>query len=154
MSRRTTAARVADVDLDEEVWTVRSGKTGKRDVFLSPSALALFEQLCAGRPKTQHILLRSDGTRWARTQHRYFFAEAVSKAKLDPATTFYALRHSYISHALKSDVPTQLLAENTGTSIRMIAQHYGKFIKDDRRRMLAEAGMQLDTGSGNVRKLA
>ena len=149
-----TAARVADVDLNEGTWTVRSGKTGKRDVFLSPSALDLFEQLCAGRPKTQHIFLRSDGTRWAKGQHHYFFTEAVSKAKLDPATTFYALRHSYISHALKSGVPTQLLAENTGTSIRMIEKHYGKFIKDDRRRMLAAAGMQLDTGSGNLRKLA
>ncbi len=78
----------------------------------------------------------------------------MSKAKLDPATTFYALRHSHISHALKSSVPTQLLAENTGTSVKMIEVHYGKFIKDDRRRMLAAAAMQLDTGSGNVPKLA
>ena len=78
----------------------------------------------------------------------------MSKAKLDPATTFYALRHSHISHTLKSGVPTQLLAENTGTSIRMIERHYGKFIKDDRRRMLAAAGMRLDTGPHNVRKLA
>jgi integrase len=149
-----TAAQVGDVDLENGVWTIRSGKTGKRDVFLSPSAVALFEQLCAGRAKTQYIFLRSDGTQWAKAQHQYYFTEAVSKAKLDPATTFYALRHSHISHALKSSVPTQLLAENTGTSVKMIERHYGKFIKDDRRRMLAAGAMQLDTGSGNVRKLA
>ncbi len=149
-----TAAQVGDVDLDDGVWTVNSGKTGKRDVFLSPSALALFEQLCAGRAKTQHIFLRSDGAQWEKGQHHYFFSEAVSRAKLDPATTFYALRHSYISHVLKSGVPTQLLAENTGTSIRMIEIHYGKFIKDDRRRMLAAAGMRLDAGPRNVRKIA
>ena len=149
-----TAAQVGDVDLDDGVWAVNSGKTGKRGVFLSPSALALFEQLCAGRTKTQYIFLRSDGTRWEKGQHHYFFTEAVSRAKLDAATTFYALRHSYISHVLKSGVPTQLLAENTGTSIRMIEIHYGKFIKDDRRRMLAAAGMRLDAGPHNVRKIA
>jgi integrase len=149
-----TAAQAGDVDLDDGVWTVNSGKTGKRDVFLSPSALVLFEQLCAGRAKTQHIFLRNDGARWEKGQHHHFFTEAVSKAKLDPATTFYALRHSHISHVLKSGVPTQLLAENTGTSIRMIEIHYGKFIKDDRRQMLAAAGMRLDAGRRNVRKIA
>jgi hypothetical protein len=55
---------------------------------------------------------------------------------------------------LKSGVPTQLLAENTGTSIRMIERHYGKFIKDDRRRMLAAAGMRLDVGSRKVQRIA
>ncbi len=148
-----TAARVNDVDLGEGIWTVRAGKTGRRDVFLSAEALSLFEQLCLGRPKTQYVFLRSDGSPWAKAQHQHYFAKAVNRAKLDLATTFYTLRHSYISHALKSGIPTQLLAENVGTSVRMIEKHYGKFIRDDRRRMLAEAAMRIDAGAGNVRGL-
>ena len=148
-----TAARVNDVDLGEGIWTVRAGKTGRRDVFLSAEALSLFEQLCLGRPKTQYVFLRSDGSPWAKAQHQHYFAKAVNRAKLDLATTFYTLRHSYISHALKSGIPTQLLAENVGTSVRVIEKHYGKFIRDDRRRMLAEAAMRIDAGGGNVRGL-
>ena len=148
-----TAARVTDVDLEEGIWTVRAGKTGRRDVFLSPEALSLFEQLCLDRTKTQCVFLRSDGAPWAKSQHRHYFAKAVQRAELDPAATFYSLRHSYVSHALKGGIPTQLLAENIGTSVQMIAKHYGKFIRDDRRRMLAEAAMRIDTGAGNVRGL-
>ncbi|MEE9221424.1 MAG: site-specific integrase [candidate division NC10 bacterium] len=147
------AARVADVDPEEGIWTVRAGKTGRRDVFLSPEALSLFEQLCLGRPKTQHVFLRSDGAPWAKSQHYRYFAKAVQRAELDPATTFYSLRHSYVSHALKGGIPTQLLAENVGTSGRMIEKHYGKFIRDDRRRMLAEAAMQLDSDQSKLRRL-
>jgi integrase len=148
-----TAARVADVDLGEGIWTVRAGKTGRRDVFLSPEALSLFEQLCLGRPKMQHIFLRSDGAPWAKAQHQHHFAKVVERAKLDPTTTFYSLRHSYISHVLKSGIPTQLLAENVGTSMRMIEKHYGKFIRDDRRRMLAAAAMTLGTSDDKIKAL-
>ncbi len=148
-----TTARVSDVDLEEGTWTVRAGKTGRRDVFLSAEALSVFEQLCLGRPKTQHVFLRSDGAPWAKAQHQHYFAKAVDRAKLDPATTFYTLRHSYISHALKSGIPTQLLAENVGTSVRMIEKHYGKFIRDDRRRMLAEVAMRLDSDQSKLRRL-
>jgi hypothetical protein len=59
----------------------------------------------------------------------------VKAAKLDAATTFYALRHTHISLALLAKVNIQVLAENTGTSVRMIEQHYGKFLKEDRRKM-------------------
>ena len=148
-----TAARVGDVDLDESNWTVSTGKTGHRDVVLAPEAASLFEKLCVGRPKTQHVFLRGDGTLWAKGQHQHYFAKAVSNANLDPATSFYSLRHSYISHALKSGIPTQLIAENVGTSVRMIEKHYGKFIRDDRRRMLAEAAMRLDTSASNLHRL-
>ena len=148
-----TAARVADVDLDEGIWTVRAGKTGRRDVFLTTEALPLFEQLCAGRAKTQHIFLRSDGTPWAKGQHNHYFAQAVDRAGLDPATNYYSLRHSYVSHALKSGIQMQLLAENIGTSVRMIEKHYGKFSRDDRRRLLEAASMQVSVLDHNIKRL-
>ena len=148
-----TAAHVADVDLDEGIWTVGAGKTGRRDVFLSSEALSLFEQLCTGQAKTQYVFLRSDGTPWAKSQHRHYFAQAVARAGLDPATNFYSLRHSYVSHALKSGIPMQLLAENVGTSVLMIEKHYGKFARDDRRRLLESASMQVGIAKPNIERL-
>ncbi len=61
--------------------------------------------------------------------------EAVETAKLPHGTTFYALRHTHISRALLAGVNSQVIAENCGTSVRMIEKHYGKFMKADRRAM-------------------
>ena len=122
-------------------------------MFLSREALSLLEQLCAGRAKTQHVFLRSDGTPWAKSQHQHYFAQAVDRAGLDPATNFYSLRHSYVSHALKSGIQTQLLAENIGTSVRFIEKHYGKFTRDDRRRLLEAASMQVSVPDHNIKRL-
>lgn len=58
--------------------------------------------------------------------------EAVEKAKLDPAGTFYALRHSYISRAIEAGMSLTVLAENCGTSVRMIEKTYAKVLADKR----------------------
>ena len=58
---------------------------------------------------------------------------AVRAAKLPAETVFYSLRHYHISKALLAGVPPQVVAENTGTSVSMIEQHYGKFLPQDRR---------------------
>ena len=47
----------------------------------------------------------------------------------------------------------QLLAENIGTSVRMIEQHYGKFTRDDRRRFLETASMQVSVQDHNIKRL-
>ena len=60
---------------------------------------------------------------------------AIKAAKLPHDTTFYALRHTHISRALLAGVNAQVVAENTGTSVRMIEKYYGKFMKADRRAM-------------------
>ncbi len=59
----------------------------------------------------------------------------MKAAKVPAETTFYALRHTHISLALLAGVNIQVLSENTGTSVRMIEQYYGKFLRADRRAM-------------------
>src|SRR5262245_62538717 len=44
---------------------------------------------------------------------------------------FYNLRHTFISIALTLGCNQKWIAEQTGTSIAMIQEHYGKFIRDD-----------------------
>src|SRR5262245_57143951 len=44
---------------------------------------------------------------------------------------FYNTRHTFISVALTLGCNQKWIAEQTGTSIAMIQEHYGKFIRDD-----------------------
>jgi len=67
----------------------------------------------------------------------------VARAGIDPKTTFYALRHAYISHALKVGVPAKAVADHCGTSLRMIEANYAKFMPEDRARYAAIAAPAL-----------
>jgi integrase len=44
---------------------------------------------------------------------------------------FYNLRHTFISVALTLGSNPKWIAEQTGTSVAMIQEHYGKYIRDD-----------------------
>ena len=44
---------------------------------------------------------------------------------------FYNTRHTFISIALTLGCNQKWIAEQTGTSIAMIQEHYGKYIRDD-----------------------
>ena len=82
-----------------------------------------------------HLLAKDDGTPWPEDDLNRPFKAAARAAKLPPEATFYSLRHYHISKALLAGVPVQVVAENTGTSLRMIEKHYGKFLATDRRAM-------------------
>ena len=43
-------------------------------------------------------------------------------------TTIYSLRHSSITRQLLAGVPVQLVASTHDTSVKMIQDHYGRFI--------------------------
>jgi integrase len=124
-----------DFDAATATLEIHGGKTGARTVYLSAEAVAFFSAITLGRPARALMLPREDGGAWGKNHHQKPFAAAVAAAELDSATTFYALRHSHISLALVAGVNIQVLAENCGTSVRMIERHYGKFLKADRRAM-------------------
>lgn len=127
--------KVQDFDSDTGTIEIRGGKTGARTVYLSNEAIAFFSSITLGRPAGDLLLPRADGEPWGKNHHQKPFDAAVKAARLDKDTTFYALRHTHISLALLAKVNIQVLAENTGTSVRMIEKHYGKFLREDRRAM-------------------
>lgn len=134
------AARVRD--FDPRAGTLRlDGKTGPRTAFLSGEAVQFFRGLARDKLPDAYLLARDDGTPWGKShQHRPMQA-AVKAAELPPESVFYSLRHYYISRALLAGVPMQVVAENVGTSIRMIEKHYGKFLASDRRRLLDQVAL-------------
>ena len=139
------AMKVRDLNLAEGKWTPsksKSKKKGRRVRFLDIQAIKLLERLCAGKAKTEWVFT-STGKPWKK-QNENLMRAAVEKAKLDPATCYYSLRHAYISKQLKAGVQPLFIAENCGTSIKQIEDHYGHFADEEKRRLLALGTMKLE----------
>jgi len=79
---------------------------------------------------------QDDGSSWISNNYNRLFRKAVKGAKLPSDTVFYSLRHYHISKLLVAGKPAQFVAENNGTSIRMLEKHYSKFMNADRRAMM------------------
>jgi integrase len=128
-----TAAKVRDFDADAGTLLV-SGKTGSRSIYLAPATALLLRRAASGKRPDDLLLPPADRPSWSHNLHSKRFAVAVRKAGLDPAATFYALRHSFISHALRNLLPVKAVADHVGSSMVMLERHYAKFIAADRRR--------------------
>lgn len=114
------------------------GKTGHRICYLSNDAVRFFKDVCKDRLSEAYLLVKDDGMAWRKSHHLRVMREVIKLAKLPKECVFYSLRHYHISKALLSGMPMQVVAENTGTSVRMIEKHYGKFTLKDRRDMMNE----------------
>lgn len=138
---------------DLRILHIPEGKTGPRDVVLTEEAARWFEGIAAGKQPDDLLLPKDDGTAWGFNHHLRRMRDAVKRAKLPKATTIYACRHSYVSQSLLSGMNMQLLAENMGTSVRMIEQHYGKFIAASRRKLIEETAPKLGVKPSNIRSM-
>ena len=78
---------------------------------------------------------------------------AVKVAKLPKETNCYAMRHTYISLALKNGMNVKVFANSVGTSIRMIEKYYAKFLHADRREMLNSALPKFGFKADNVKAM-
>ena len=55
-----------------------------------------------------------------------------------PKPTFYCLRHTYATFRLLEDVPVFDIAENMGTSVKFIEEHYGHIKRIQRSHVLTQ----------------
>jgi site-specific recombinase XerD len=140
--RELTEAKVRDLDLDHATLTVR-GKTGAREIHLAPDALRQLRRLASGKRPGDYLLTTAQGGPWTKSLHQRPVAAAVEKAGLDPETTLYALRHSYISGSLMKGTPVKAVADQCGTSIAMIQRYYAKFIPGDLAKYARKAAPKL-----------
>ena len=150
------AAKVRDFDLDSRKWRVRKSKVkikpGKETRFIDPQAAALIRPLIAGKGALDPVFTHK-GRDWGNAYDR-FWREARDRAKLDPAATFYCLRHTYASRLMKAKVPTLAIAENMLTSVEQIEKHYGHFAEEDKRQMLDQGVVKLDLPETNIAALS
>ncbi len=134
------STRVSDLDLINGSLRV-SGKTGTRDIYLSKTTFAYLKEITRDKLPTAYLLIRDDGEPWGAGHQQKRMKAAVQAAKLPNDCVLYSLRHYHISRALLAGVQMQVVAENTGTSVLMLEKHYGKYTKQDRRRMMDQVDL-------------
>ena len=132
------------------ILTLPDGKTGPRDVTLTDEAVQFFEGLTAGRDPEALLLPKDDGAAWDHNSHLRPMREAIKRAKLPVGISLYSARHSHASQSLLNGMNPQLLAENMGTSVRMLEKHYGKFTSASRRALIQKTGFKLGLRPSNV----
>jgi len=122
------ALEVDDFDPEHGVLSLRTSKTGERDVLLSSAALVFFKKQVKGKTPKARIFTTATGAHWLKSmQHRRM--RAATKIR---AFVFYSLRHFALSRQLAAGIPSALVAKNAGTSEEMLRQHYHKIVPADR----------------------
>src|SRR5262249_21896507 len=118
--------KVADFNRDAGTLEIPQSKTGKsRHVELTDEGIALFRELCAGRPGNA-LLFTHDGEQWGKSHQDLRMAAACERAKIKPAISFHGLRHTWASLAVMAGMPLMVVAKNLGhSSTRMVEAHYG-----------------------------
>lgn len=147
------AFEVRDFQPDPGTLHVRTSKSGKaRHIILNAEGVDFCQSLTAGRPLDAPLLVRADGTRWARDLHFRGFKEAVRRAKLDPDFTFHELRHTWASLTIMAGAPLMVVAQNLGhRDTRMVERHYGHLAETYVAEMIRKSAPTFGiAGAGNV----
>jgi integrase len=118
---------VADFHPDSGTIAIRMSKSGKsRHVILTAEGAEHFAQACVGKSGHDLIFTNGGGKPWKRSNQGKPMSEACTRAKIKPAVSFHALRHSYASLAVMNGMPLLVLGRNLGhANTRMIEKHYG-----------------------------
>jgi integrase len=122
-----TRMQVHDFNPDANTVTVRKSKSGKaRHVTLTPEGAEFFRQHCAGRDGTETMFRRADSASWNTSDQARPIRAACTHARISPAVSFHALRHTWASLAAMNGVPLMVVAKNLGhADTRMVEKHYG-----------------------------
>lgn len=138
-----SALDVRHLDARRRTLAIPSGKTGARVTTLTEDGAQWFESIAGDRESGEPLLQPSEGGRWLKSmQHRRMKA-ALAAAKLPASASFYAVRHTYISRAIERGMPLTLLAENVGTSLKMIEANYAHMLAASRRTLVERTAPRL-----------
>ena len=116
---------VADFNADAGTVTLRKAKSSKpRHVILTPEGADFFRQHCAGRAGL--MFAHDGGAPWRMSEQGRPMRAACARARITPAVSFHALRHTWASLATMAGVPLLVVARNLGhADTRMVERHYG-----------------------------
>ena len=136
------AATVGDFDEGAGTLTLRhkKGRPAKlrpRAVVLADDAIAFFKSQARGKLPAAPLLLDPEKQPWGRHKWADEVQDAIAqvnksargKKRIPKGASAYSFRHARISELLQAyGVDPITVAQQTGTSLRMIEQHYHKFI--------------------------
>ena len=147
--------RVHDFDHRAGTIQIATSKSGKpRHVHMTQEGVQFFEQLCAGRPGGDLMLVKETGEPWRTSNQEYVMRDAVERAKISPAISFHGLRHSYASLAIMGGAPLFVVAKNLGhANTLMVEKHYGHLAESYVKSAIRDAVPTFGLAPGNVKPL-
>jgi integrase len=144
--------RVSDFSSDAATLFVERSKSGRsRRVHLTDEGCALLVQVTAGRPGSDLLLCKDDGSSWRKSHQLLPMRTACARANIDPPIGFHQLRHTYCSLAVMNGVPLQVVARNAGhATVAITEKHYAhlapSYMSDEIKRAAPRFGIK----PGNV----
>lgn len=136
------ALTVGNFDKRLSVLTVGKDKAGRdRKLKLPKDTAVIFEEACKDKLPAAPIFARDDGRAWDKDGWKWPVKAAAVAAKLPEGTTAYTLRHSTISDLVHDGLDLLTVAQISGTSVRMIEQHYGHLRGDVAAEALAKLAL-------------
>jgi integrase len=112
------------------------GKTGPRITTLSAEGSEFFKRITDGKEPGDILLPHKNGGRWTKNLHQRPMQAALKAAELPASASLYSLRHTYISRAIEHGMMLLIIAENVGTSVRMIERNYAHVLDAARHRLI------------------
>ncbi len=141
------AMTVDDFNPDAGTLRVRASKSGQsRHIVLTEEGRVFVAQRAAGKPGSARLLLRANGSPWAKSEQQRPLIAACERAKIDPVVRFHELRHFYASRCVMAGAPLAVVAAQLGhTSTRMVEKYYAhlapSYISDVVRGVFAPMGL-------------
>ena len=117
--------KVGDFDKRLMVLRIKVDKTGTRTIKLPQATAELFLAAAKDKLPTAPLFARADGSAWNKDSWKYPVKSAALAANMPDGTTAYTLRHSVITDLVHGGLDLLTVAQISGTSVRMIEQHYG-----------------------------
>jgi integrase len=117
--------KVKDFDPRRNQLQIPVDKTGGRMITLPASTAEMLADCCKGRKADEPLFIRENGSKWGKDSWKVGVRDAVAAAGLNEKVTAYTLRHSVITDLVHVGLDLLTVAQLSGTSIRMIEQHYG-----------------------------
>ncbi len=125
------ALTVASFDKRLNTLTVGKDKANAdRKIKMPPSIVALLTEASKNKLPTAPLFARATGQAWDKNAWVPAFKAAAAAAGLPAHVTMYALRHSSISDLVAAGTDLATVATLSGTSVRMIEQHYAHLQQD------------------------
>jgi hypothetical protein len=121
-------AALTAADFDKRLGVLRIGTDkagGDRRIKLPKATAEFFEAAIKDKLPAAPIFARADGRAWDKDGWKWPVKAAATAAKLPAGTTAYTLRHSTITDLVHDGLDLLTVAQISGTSVKMIEQHYG-----------------------------
>lgn len=110
--------------------SIRLDKTGARKITLPAQTSALFAEACRDKLPAAPIFTQPNGKAWDKDAWKDPFRAAATAAGLPDGSVMYALRHSAITDLVRGGLDLMTVAQISGTSVKMIQQHYAQHQAD------------------------